>query len=75
MTENKLKGAVYAKFGSCTKLSEFLGWSGRKTRDIVSGRQMPTAKDIKELANALGIANKPGEFMQIFFPDSQLKID
>lgn len=75
MGENLLRGAVYSKFGSCTKLAEIIGWSGRKTRDIVSGRQIPTAKDIQELATALGIANKPNEFMHIFFAKSKQNVD
>ena len=75
MTTNLLRGAVYGKFGSCSKMAEVLGWSGRKARDIVSGRQIPTAKDLKELALALDIVDKPDEFMQIFFPTSQHNVD
>lgn len=75
MENNRLRGAVYSKYGNCTKLAQFLGWSGRKTRDIVSGRQVPNARDIKELAKALDLTDKPDEFMQIFFATSTRNVD
>ena len=75
MEGNRLRGAVYSKFGNCTKLAQILGWSGRKTRDIVSGRQVPNARDIKELAQVLELTDKPDEFMQIFFAQSKQNVD
>lgn len=66
MEGNALRGAVAEKYGSCTKFAEALGWSGRKTRDIVSGRQIPNAKEVKEMAVALKIM-EPAEFVRIFF--------
>jgi hypothetical protein len=66
MEGNALRGAVAEKFGSCAKFAEALQWSGRKTRDIVSGRQVPNAKDIKEMASVLRVT-EPAEFMRIFF--------
>ena len=66
MEGNVLRGVVAEKFGSCSKFADALGWSGRKTRDIVSGRQEPNAKDIKQMADTLGI-NEPKEFMRVFF--------
>ena len=66
MEGNVLRGVVAQKYGSCAKFAEALGWSGRKTRDIVSGRQVPDAKDIKEMADKLKIT-EPSEFMRIFF--------
>lgn len=66
MEGNALRGAVAEKYGSCTKFAKALGWSGRKTRDIVSGRQIPNAKEVKEMAVALKIM-EPSEFMRIFF--------
>ncbi len=76
MQRNPLRGAVYEKLGSCTVLAGILGWSGRKTRDIVSGQQMPTAKDIDELARALEIT-EPEEFVRVFnfLPRSPQKED
>lgn len=66
MEGNPLRGVVAEKFGSCAKFAEALKWSGRKTRDIVSGRQLATTKDVKEMAEALKI-KEPSEFMRVFF--------
>lgn len=64
--EITLKGAVSSMYGSATALAKQLGWSGRKARDIVSGRQAPTAKDMEELAEALDIRDA-NSFALIFF--------
>lgn len=72
MEGNVLRGVVAEKFGSCAKFAMALGWSGRKTRDIVSGRQTPDAKDITEMANALGI-KEPSELIRIFFDELSTK--
>lgn len=64
---NPLRGAVAAKFGNCEAFSKALNWSGRKARDIVSGRQIPTAKDIEQMAEALGVMDDQDAFMSIFF--------
>lgn len=73
MNPNPMRGMVAEKYGSCERLAEKLGWSSRKTRDIVSGRQMPTAKDIEEMAVAFEIENDPAEFMRVFFPKQSTK--
>ena len=72
MEGNVLRGVVAEKFGSCAKFAIALGWSGRKTRDIVSGRQVPDAKDITEMARTLGI-NEPSELIRIFFDNMTTK--
>lgn len=69
MEYNPLRGAVAEKYGSSTKFAEKLGWSGNKTRAIVSGRQSPTADEIAKMASALEVFDKPGDFMRIFFYD------
>lgn len=66
MEGNVLRGVVAEKFGSCAKFAQALGWSGRKTRDIVSGRQVPNAKEIKDMADKLEV-REPLEFMRVFF--------
>ena len=66
MEGNVLRGVVAEKFGSCAKFARALGWSGRKTRDIVSGRQVPNAKEIKDMADKLEV-REPLEFMRVFF--------
>lgn len=76
MQRNPLRGAVAEKFGNCTQFAKALGWSGRKTRDIVSRRQTATAKDISEMAAALDI-HDPAEFVKTFsfLPSSPQKAD
>lgn len=70
--EITLKGAVSSMYGSATALAKQLGWSGRKARDIVSGRQAPTAKDMEEMAEALDIRDA-NSFALIFFPNMSTK--
>ena len=72
MEGTALRGCVAKRFGSCTKFAEALHWSGRKTRDIVSGRQIANANDIKQMATALGISD-PHEFMTVFFEEESTK--
>ena len=67
MDKNPLRGAVAEKYGTCESFAKELKWSGRKTRDIVSGRQCPTAKDITKMAIALDVMSDPVAFMSIFF--------
>ena len=64
--ELTLKGIVISKFGSAGNFGKHLGWSGRKARDIVSGRQQPTGNDLVMMAPALGIES-PDVFVNIFF--------
>ena len=66
MEGNALRGAVAEKYGSCAKFADALNWSKRKTCDIVSGRQVPDAKEIREMADTLGV-KEPAEFMRLFF--------
>ena len=66
MEGNVLRGVVAERFGSCTKFAEALNWSGRKTRDIVSGRQKATTEEVKKMADVLKI-HEPAEFVRVFF--------
>lgn len=66
---NALKGRVVERYGSMRAFAAVLGWSGRRTSDIVSGRQEPNAKDIKRMADALGITDA-SDFMRVFFAES-----
>ena len=72
MEGNALRGSVAAKFGSCANFAKALNWSGRKTRDIVSGRQVANANDMRAMAEALEISD-PEEFMRVFFEDESTK--
>lgn len=62
-----IKGLAISKYNSMGKFANKIGWSARKTRDILSGRQQPTAKDIEELALALEIIDAD-EFVSFFYP-------
>lgn len=75
MATNVLRGEVAAKYGSCTAFAKALKWSGRKARDIVSGRQVATATEIQQMAEALGVMENPDAFMRIFFAKAVHKVD
>ena len=64
--EITLKGLVISKYGSAGEFAKAMGWSGRKARDIVSGRQNPTGDDLVKMAPALDIQS-PELFVDIFF--------
>ena len=64
--EITLKGLVISKYGSAGEFAKAVGWSGRKARDIVSGRQKPTGNDLVKMAPALDIQS-PEMFVNIFF--------
>ena len=61
-----LRGVVVSKYGDMTKFARRLNWSGRKTRSIVSGKQIPNAREIEEMADALDITI-PEDLKTIFF--------
>lgn len=63
-----LKGLIVAKFGSAQAFGDAVGWSGRKARDIVSGRQKPNNAEMLVISKAIGI-DSPEMFCQIFLPD------
>lgn len=65
--ENELHGAVIAKFGSMANCAKAVGWSGRRTRDVVMGRQPMTVDDAETLAAALSVKTTE-RFMRLFFP-------
>ena len=66
MDINPLRAEVYMKYGSCAKFANAIGWSQRKTRDIVAGRQVPNANEITCMASKLDIT-EPKLFMKVFF--------
>lgn len=62
-----IRGLAISKFHSMARFAKHIKWSERRTRDILSGRQKPTAKDTEELAIALEIKTAD-EFMKFFYP-------
>ena len=53
-------------YRSLLKFANVLGWSSRKTYDIVNGKQEPTAKDIEEMCRALQV-EIPEDMRILFF--------
>ena len=70
--EISLKGVVVSKYGSVSKLAREISWSERKARDIINGRQQPTAKEMEQMAAALDVTTA-SEFMRLFFPQMSTK--
>jgi len=68
---NALRGEIVARFGSMEKCGQAIGWSGRRIRDVVTGRQTMTVNDAETLANALSV-NTAEKFMEIFFPNMSI---
>ena len=66
MQQLTLKGVVISRFGTVGKFGTALGWSQRKARDIVSGRQIPNARDIEQMAEVLQVTI-PSELKALFF--------
>lgn len=65
---NELRGEIVSKFGSMEKCGKSIGWSGRKIRDVVTGRQSMTVSDIEQLSSALSVKTAD-RFMKLFFPN------
>ncbi len=66
--EMTLRAAVVSKYGNAQKFADAIGWSGRKARDIVSGRQEPNNRDMIQMARVLGIQSAE-EFCRLFLPE------
>lgn len=64
----EMKWDVMKKFGNIASFARALKWSYRKTREIVTGQQLPTADDMKEMANAMEI-DSADDFMKFFYGD------
>lgn len=67
--ENKLRGMVYAKYGTMQNFAKRLGWSNRKANYIVNGKQEASATDIEQMAHALGL-EIPEPLCDIFFTNA-----
>ena len=55
MEDFNLRGLIISKFHTVLNFGRALGWSSRKTYDIVNGKQEPTARDIEAMCAALDI--------------------
>lgn len=66
MSKDILRGRIISMYRSLLKFAHVLGWSSRKTYDIVNGKQEPTAKDIEDMCRALQV-EIPDDMRQLFF--------
>ena len=65
--ENSLLAAVLSKFRNISTFARALDWDRKKASRIVNRQQMPTAKDMDEMAEALDVHDCE-TFMHLFLP-------
>lgn len=65
--ENSLLAAVLTKFRSISNFARALNWDRKKASRIVNRQQLPTAKDMDEMADALDVHDCE-TFMHLFLP-------
>lgn len=65
--ENTLRGAVLAKYKDISSFAKDLGWDRKKASRIVNRQQLPSAKDMDEMAEHLNIRDCD-TFVHIFLP-------
>jgi transcriptional regulator with XRE-family HTH domain len=65
--ENRLRGAVLAKHPNISEFARAMNWDRKKASRIVNRKQLPTAKDMEDMAKNLDIRNAD-DFVQIFLP-------
>lgn len=53
--EISLRGIVYDKYKSISKLADAIGWSRQKTSNIINGVVEPSLSDTDKLSKALGM--------------------
>lgn len=66
MPENNLRGRIIAMYHTVKNFSSAIGWSLRKTYDIVNGKQEMTGKDIDDMCRVLNV-QIPEEMRMLFF--------
>ena len=52
-----LKGIAVSKYGSCLGFARAMGWNRSKADRILNGKQDPTLKDIKAMAEIMEMPN------------------
>lgn len=65
--ENNLLAAVIVKFRSISGFARVLKWDRKKASRIVNRQQLPTAKDMEDMADALDVHDCV-TFMNLFLP-------
>lgn len=66
MEELNLRGRIISMYHTIRNFGQAIGWSSRKTYDIVNGKQCPSAKDIEVMCDALNVVI-PSEMKALFF--------
>lgn len=66
MPYSYLRGRIIAMFHTVKAFGKAIGWSQRKTYDIVNGRQEMTGKDIDQMCKLLNV-DVPEEMRLLFF--------
>lgn len=61
-----LRGAILSKYSNASAFGKAIGWSRKKASDIMNGRRRPSAKEMEDIANILGIKDDH-VFMALFF--------
>lgn len=65
--ENSLRGVVLAKHPNISSFAKAMKWDRKKASRIVNRQQLPTAKDMEQMAAELEIRNAD-DFVHIFLP-------
>ena len=66
MSKDNLRGRIVSMYRTLINFANEMGWSSRKTYDIVNGKQEPTAKEIEAMCGALKV-EIPEDMKQLFF--------
>ena len=70
--ENTLLGCILAKFRSISNFARVIGWDRKKASRIANRVQLPTAKDMDEMADVLEVRDC-NTFMHLFLPSIPTK--
>ncbi|MBP5442273.1 MAG: hypothetical protein J6Y60_03450 [Treponema sp.] len=65
--ENRLRGAVLAKFPNISEFAKAMEWDRKKASRIVNRQQLPSANDMEQMSKCLDIKDADS-FVRIFLP-------
>ena len=65
--ENAIRGAVFSKYSNTTAFAKSIGWSRNKASRILNGVQSPSADDMEQISQCIGISDAK-DFISVFFP-------
>ena len=70
--ENALRGAVLAKHRNISSFARAMNWDRKKASRIVNRQQLPTAKDMEDMAVELDV-HDCDTFVHLFLPSVPTK--